>query len=175
MIERTPRMSSLCLTPSVKVLAYTYNGEVPMSPYTIPRLWNARCSITDQSFVSFKTEIQKKKKKKNQIFFLPVAMHNNEKMISGKGGGYRPWSHGGCDHVQSRTPCLGSPYDAVFPMRVSLIWGLDHGCRPGCLPHQKTFSMIWKGLWLDRSVCRRCRGQFKGTERSENRVVWFYE
>ena len=116
-----------------------------------------------------------KKKKKNQIFFLPVAMHNNEKMISGKGGGYRPWSHGGCDHVQSRTPCLGSPYDAVFPMRVSLIWGLDHGCRPGCLPHQKTFSMIWKGLWLDRSVCRRCRGQFKGTERSENRVVWFYE
>ena len=32
------KISSLCLTPSVKVLAYMYNGEVPMSPYTIPML-----------------------------------------------------------------------------------------------------------------------------------------
>lgn len=39
-------MSSLCFMPSTKVLAYTYNGDVPMSPYTIPRLWNARCIIT---------------------------------------------------------------------------------------------------------------------------------
>ena len=48
-----------------------------MSPYTIPMLWNARCSITDQSLVSFKTEIQKIKKNIYiyQIFFLPVSMH----------------------------------------------------------------------------------------------------
>jgi hypothetical protein len=41
-------MSSLWLIPLVKVLAYTYRGDVPISPYTIPMLWNASCKITDQ-------------------------------------------------------------------------------------------------------------------------------
>ena len=171
MRERTPRISSLCLTPSVKVLAYTYKGEVPMSPYTIPMLWNARCSITDQFLVPFKTENKKKTKKNINLLFpfpqlLCMQIYNNRKIISGWGG-CRPWSHGGYGHGQSRTPYLRSPYDVVFPMRVSLMWGLDHGSRQGCLPHQKTFSMIWKGLGLAWRVCRRWRGQFKGTERSE--------
>ena len=157
MIERTPRMSSLCLTPSVKVLAYTYNGEVPMSPYTIPRLWNARCSITDQSLVSFKTEIQK-------IIYIYISfsqlpcmqIHNNKKMISGRGG-CRPWSYGGFGHGQSRSPCLRSPYDVVLPIRVSLIWGLEHGSRQGCLLHQKTFSMIYD---LKRLLIKLLSGWF---------------
>lgn len=46
--ESTPNISSLWRIPSVKVLEYTYSGDVPISPYTIPRLWNAKCKITDQ-------------------------------------------------------------------------------------------------------------------------------
>jgi len=41
-------MSSLCLIPLVKVLAYTYRGDVPMSPYTTPMLWKARCIVIAQ-------------------------------------------------------------------------------------------------------------------------------
>lgn len=44
--DKTPMTSSLCFIPSVNVLANTYNGDVPMSPYTTPMLWNASCSTT---------------------------------------------------------------------------------------------------------------------------------
>ncbi|KAK7821625.1 hypothetical protein CFP56_037535 [Quercus suber] len=47
--ESTPRMSSLCFIPLGKVLEKTYRGDVPMSPYTTPILWNARGKITDRS------------------------------------------------------------------------------------------------------------------------------
>ena len=48
MRDRTPNLSSLPLILSVKVLAYTYRGDVPMPPYTTPVLWKARCIVIAQ-------------------------------------------------------------------------------------------------------------------------------
>jgi hypothetical protein len=43
--DKTSKMSSSCLIPLVKVLAY----NVPISPYTTPINWNASLSVLTQS------------------------------------------------------------------------------------------------------------------------------
>lgn len=67
MRDNTP-MTSLVSSTVLKVLENTYRGDVPISPYTIPMVWNAKLNVLNQLVYKFPPIHRPQKIKENDYF-----------------------------------------------------------------------------------------------------------